>query len=54
MAVTDDEVKEILEEENKETVKEARPPLCENCEDEEVEHKGDWCDRCNGLEKEFK
>lgn len=26
--------------------------LCENCNEEEVKHKGDWCDNCNLPEKQ--
>lgn len=25
--------------------------LCENCDEEEVERKGDWCDDCNLPER---
>ena len=28
-------------------VKEDVKYKCVNCEEEEVEHKGDWCDSCN-------
>jgi len=26
---------------------------CENCEEQEVEHKGDWCDDCNLPERSW-
>ena len=32
-------------------MKQQEKPKCENCEVEEVEHKGDWCDDCNLPER---
>ena len=32
-------------------LKELNKYKCENCEEAEVEHKGDWCDNCNLPEK---
>jgi len=26
---------------------------CENCNEQEVDHDGDWCDDCNLPEREF-